>query len=54
MLDWENLSEYIPNTTGIKLKIKWYSLQKTKSQQGIWLKEEEDILYKIIKYEFYN
>ena len=30
--------------------MKWQSLQKSKSQAGLWLKEEEDLLSKIVLY----
>lgn len=48
--DWEYISKFFPDYTGIKLKLKWFSFQKSKAQKDLWIKEEELLLAEIIQF----
>lgn len=51
--DWENISKLSPNkSSGLELKIKWFSMQKSKKQNHFWLYEEDQLLINLTKFNF--
>lgn len=52
--DWENIAKLFPTMiSGLKLKLKWFSIQKSRKQDHFWLYEEDKLLINLIKLFFF-